>query len=351
MKRMILMSWLLVCAVPFAARADHEINWNDWFEGNVQVRLRMDRGEGALYGMGQPVGLKLEANEDAYHLVYGIDTDGYLRVLYPYDCYDDGYVYGGQVYRIGRGAFRRYYANGPQGVEYIHVVASATPFRRLYWHGCGGYDAYAHDVSWGGFQDYWGCALPPRIYGDPYVAMQTIDEFICLDALDAGHDLLVLDKNQTLSALRIVQEFVRDRAVSPTGSAGRGAFPFFFTDINSGVRIQQQIIHMVEMQMGDEYMSNVLGSQAELPQLGTAAFVFVLRNRLTQYMGGASIHFSQVGNAGIYKHRFVTAEYQPNVQCEVIGLVIVSLVKCMVACDFADAVTQRINPIFFQALI
>jgi hypothetical protein len=119
-------------------------------------------------------------------MVYEIDTDGYLRVLFPYDCSDDGFVVGGRDYRIGKGAYGRYYVTGPKGVEYVHVLASFRPFRQVYWHGCHGYEDYAYDVTWNGFTDYWGCALPPRIHGDPYVAMQTIDEFICMDAIEAG---------------------------------------------------------------------------------------------------------------------------------------------------------------------
>jgi hypothetical protein len=177
--------WLTVGVVAVVLMAWSEVS-AVVIKDSPRVEIWTDRGEGSVYREGERVDIYIRPDDDCYVIVYGIDTDGYLRVLYPYDCYDDGYVSGGRIYRIGRDGYRRYYVNGPQGVEYIHVVASVSPFRRLYWHGCHGYDAYAHDVSWSGFHDYWGCALPPRIYGDPYIAMQTIDEFICLDALDAG---------------------------------------------------------------------------------------------------------------------------------------------------------------------
>ncbi|MFH1219099.1 MAG: DUF4384 domain-containing protein [Candidatus Eisenbacteria bacterium] len=151
-----------------------------------QVSVWTDRGEGGVYRVGDLAALHIQPAEDCYVIVYEIDTDGYLRVLYPRDCDDDGYLVGGRTYSMGREGSHRFYVNGPSGVEYVHVLASFEPFRQIYWHGCNGYEDYAIDVTWRGFNDYWGSALPPRVYGDPYVAMQTIDEFICLDALEAG---------------------------------------------------------------------------------------------------------------------------------------------------------------------
>jgi hypothetical protein len=150
------------------------------------VDIWMDRAEGSTYTMGERARIFVRPVDDCYLIVYEIDTDGYLRVLFPHDPFDEGYVAGGRIYRLGRDGSRQYYVTGPTGVAYIHVVASYKPFRRVYWHGCDGYENFTYDVTWSGFHDYWGCALPPRVYGDPYIAMQTIDEFICLDALTLG---------------------------------------------------------------------------------------------------------------------------------------------------------------------
>jgi hypothetical protein len=155
-------------------------------EGEPRVEVWTDRGTGGVYRVGEDVEICFRADRDCYVIIYDIDTDGHLRLLFPYYCGDDGYVEGGSVYSLGRGYYGPYYISGPTGVEYVHALASLRPFRTLYWHGCDGYEAYAYDVSWQGFSDYWGCALPERIYGDPYMAMQSINEFICYDALDAG---------------------------------------------------------------------------------------------------------------------------------------------------------------------
>jgi hypothetical protein len=149
-----------------------------------RVDIWTDRGEGGVYHPGESIRIHLRPYQDCYVMVYEIDTDGYLRVLYPRDCCEDGYLEGGATYVIG--SSRRLYVTGPSGVDYIHVLASYEPFRQVYWHGCAGYEDYAYGVTWQGFHDYWGCALPPRINGDPYIAMETIDEFICMDGLERG---------------------------------------------------------------------------------------------------------------------------------------------------------------------
>lgn len=151
------------------------------------VQIWSDRGAGGIYRVGECAQLTFRPEADCYVIVYGIDTDGYLRVLFPGECDDNGYVLGGRTYSIWRDGSYKFYVNGPSGIEYVHVLASYQPFRQVYWQGCGGYDDYAMEASWRGFHDYWGAALPPRVYGDPYAAMQMIDEFICLDALEAGH--------------------------------------------------------------------------------------------------------------------------------------------------------------------
>lgn len=150
------------------------------------VEVWTNKGEGEIYNRGEAIDIFVEPSFDAYVLVYTIDTDGYIDVVFPYDCRDDGFLVGGKTYRIVTGKSDGYYAQGSKGVAYVRAVASATPFRRLYWPGCPGYERYAEEVSWTSFADYWGPALPRQIYGDPYIAMQSIDEFICWDSVNTG---------------------------------------------------------------------------------------------------------------------------------------------------------------------
>ena len=150
------------------------------------VDVWTDKGEGEVYNHGEALDIYVESSFDAYVLVYTIDTDGYINVVFPYDCQDDGFLRGGRAYRIISGQDDGMYADGSKGVAYVRAVASATPIRRLYWPGCPGYERYAGQVTWSTFADYWGPALPAQIYGDPYIAMQSIDEFICWDSISSG---------------------------------------------------------------------------------------------------------------------------------------------------------------------
>lgn len=150
------------------------------------VDVWTDRGEGEIYNRGEAVDIYVETSFDAYVLVYTIDTDGYVNVIFPYDCRDDGFLRGGRTYRVVSGRDDAFLADGSKGVAYVRAVASATPIRRLYWPGCPGYERYAGEVTWSSFADYWGPALPEQIYGDPYLAMQSIDEFICWDTVNSG---------------------------------------------------------------------------------------------------------------------------------------------------------------------
>jgi hypothetical protein len=150
------------------------------------VDVWTDKGEGEIYSRGEGIDIFVETSFDAYVIIYALDTDGNIDVVFPYDCKDDGFLRGGTTYRVVSGLADGFVAGGSKGVAYVRAVASAVPFRRLYWPGCPGYERYAGDVTWSTFADYWGPALPPRIYGDPYVAMQAIDEFICWDSANTG---------------------------------------------------------------------------------------------------------------------------------------------------------------------
>ncbi len=154
--------------------------------GSPRVDISVGGGVGAVFFPGDSPDLWIIADRDCYVIVYEIDSEGYLRVLYPKSPYDNGFIRGNRPYRLSRPGSSRYYVSGPPGVVYLHVLASPRPFRRIYWDGCDGYAKLSIGVSWDNFDAYVGCVLPPRVYGDPYVAMQTIDEFICADMIEAG---------------------------------------------------------------------------------------------------------------------------------------------------------------------
>ena len=52
-------------------------------EGEPRVEIWTDRGTGGVYRVGDDVEICLRADRDCYVMVYEIDTDGYLRLLFP----------------------------------------------------------------------------------------------------------------------------------------------------------------------------------------------------------------------------------------------------------------------------
>jgi hypothetical protein len=94
----------------------------------LDVKVWVDKGEGANYHPGDNIKVYFQASRDCYVVIYDIDTRGYVSLLYPIDNGDDPYVEGGRNYRIPD-SFDDYdlTIDGPEGTEYIAVVASLEP--------------------------------------------------------------------------------------------------------------------------------------------------------------------------------------------------------------------------------
>ena len=94
----------------------------------LDVKVWVDKGEGATYRPGEDIKVYFRASRDCYVVIYDVDTRGYIHLLYPTDREDDPYVEGGRVYRIPD-RFDNYdlTVDGPDGVEYIQAVASLEP--------------------------------------------------------------------------------------------------------------------------------------------------------------------------------------------------------------------------------
>jgi uncharacterized protein DUF4384 len=129
MKRWIGTFFLLAGLVPAVGRADPDSDWDDWYDGDVEVRLQVTRGEGAVYAPGEPVWAAFETNADAYVLVLGIDTEGIVHVLFPRWWEADGWVPEGEHVEL-HAADLAWPPNGwgSAGIVYMEAVASPVPF-------------------------------------------------------------------------------------------------------------------------------------------------------------------------------------------------------------------------------
>ncbi len=94
----------------------------------LDVKVWVDKGEGATYHPGDDVKVYFRTSRDCYVVIYDIDTRGYVSLLYPADREDDSYVEGGRVYRVPDNLDDYDLTiDGPNGSEHITVVASLEP--------------------------------------------------------------------------------------------------------------------------------------------------------------------------------------------------------------------------------
>jgi hypothetical protein len=137
---------------------------------SAAVDVWVNREEGGVYRPGESMRIFFRTRNDAYVLVYNIDTEGYIHLVYPYGPSDLERVQGGKTYRIpARHDPYDLVADGPPGMEFVVAVASRHPFRDLPWFLRGGNpdEAVSDDELESG-----------QIVGDPYVGMERLNQRI-----------------------------------------------------------------------------------------------------------------------------------------------------------------------------
>ncbi len=161
--------WLAAVLALLAAPARIANAYDD-----LAVEIWTDRGSNAVYEINDDIEITARASDDAYLLVYEIDSEGYVRMLYPMEG-SGGWVEGREALRVPPSSADYGLAvQGPEGVGYIVALASSEPFRRMPWflrpHRS---DADPADYS-GEEDDEEGITREGRIVGDPFVAMERI---------------------------------------------------------------------------------------------------------------------------------------------------------------------------------
>jgi hypothetical protein len=121
------------------------------YPSGLDIEVWLNKGEGAVYHPGDDIRVYFRTNQDAYVMVYNIDTRGYVNLLYPYDQEDDFYVEGGRTYRVPD-SWDEYdlTVDGPNGWEYVVAVASPYRFDLPNWpsyYGRGGGDYYRYKLE------------------------------------------------------------------------------------------------------------------------------------------------------------------------------------------------------------
>jgi hypothetical protein len=149
------------------------------------VEVWTARGNEAVYQPGDRLEVEARASDDAYLLVYEIDADGRVNLLFPYRG-SDGFVEGRRTYQVPpERANLDLVVQEPTGQCYVVAIASRQPFNELPWY-LHPYDAAASEVGYVGERDdEEGVTAEGRIVGDPFVAMERIRRRVVDDPEDA----------------------------------------------------------------------------------------------------------------------------------------------------------------------
>ncbi|NOT33636.1 MAG: DUF4384 domain-containing protein, partial [Candidatus Eisenbacteria bacterium] len=149
---------------PSLARAEHRLGVEVW----------TDRGADGVYRPGDRMEVRARLTDDAYLLVYEIDSEGLVRVLYP-DRGSSGLAEGRTTLRLpSERSEMDLVVEQAVGEGFIVAIASEEPFDRLPWY-LQPYDEAAEAIGYEGEVDpEEGVTEDGRIVGDPFVAMERI---------------------------------------------------------------------------------------------------------------------------------------------------------------------------------
>ena len=149
-------------AQPAAGETPKADGWSGYENQPYRVNVWHDKSDDDIYQRGEDVRIHFETNSDAYAVVYRIDTDGGVSILWPRSRYDDGFVFGHHTYNLPTPGAQRIKTANEEGVEYVQVIVSAYPF-----------DLRALDVDF--HHEREGDDHAYFVGGDPFLAMNDIN--------------------------------------------------------------------------------------------------------------------------------------------------------------------------------
>ena len=178
---------LLLCLAP-SVRADNGHNQNNRY--GVDVDVSTDRGQDAVYQPGDPLTVKVRTSDDAYVMVYEIDSEGNVRLISP-EWGKRGFVEGGDTFQIpSPQSDMELVVSEPVGQGFIVAIAARDPFRSMPWY-LRPYNPQADELGYRGApdddedqEDTEGVTQDGRIVGDPFVAMERIRRRVLADPED-----------------------------------------------------------------------------------------------------------------------------------------------------------------------
>ena len=148
----------------------------DYAAIDLRVGVWTGRAADEVYRKGDAMTVGFQTNADAYAVVYHIDAEGRVTVLWPRSRMDDGFVFGGHEYQLpvqGGPALR---AAQVEGEGFVEAVVSRYPFDlralQLDFH----HEPTAEPVDF-------------RVVGDPFLAINEVN--FAITGLENAEDHVV----------------------------------------------------------------------------------------------------------------------------------------------------------------
>lgn len=151
------LGWMLLAGLPCPAGSPENIEVRTVAApGAARISVWTDREE--PYRRGEWARVYLAAGEPSHVIVFRVDTDGRVRVLFPREPWGETFVRDTRTFEIRAERDGRSFAvDDFPGIGYVFAVASPQPFR---------YD----DITRGDYWDY-RAINGGRLRGDPYVLL------------------------------------------------------------------------------------------------------------------------------------------------------------------------------------
>ena len=117
---------------------DRSVNYSQYlkYDRFLDVEIWTD---GEEYYSGDNIRISFQADENCYVAIYNIDTRGRVNLLFPDSPAEDNWIEGNRIYRLPAG-YDDYQltVHGPEGIEFLHIIASRHPFPIPDWFGGSG---------------------------------------------------------------------------------------------------------------------------------------------------------------------------------------------------------------------
>ena len=134
LKSMILILVGLMVGVAAISADNLQKEYHNGPRDAVGIDIWVDNDDG-IYYEGEKITIFFQADRDCYVAIYSIDTRGDVSLLYPSNSWDNGRVFGEEVYSIpARHDNYDLVVSGPEGIEYVEIVASVEPLDIPDWH-------------------------------------------------------------------------------------------------------------------------------------------------------------------------------------------------------------------------